>query len=432
KGDVSDWLDSGGTVDGLKKLVRAAPVKAEMLTIADDKHSSGPDTPSERKEPELRFYTPAQVAAVVSPETDWLVPGFLALGAITEIDGKIKAAGKTTLTLHMVRAVLDGEPFIGEPTRQAKVIYVTEQSRQTFGDALRLAGLGRRAEEMLVLFREDFHGTAWSDIVALCHQDGYGVVIFDTIGKLAGIREENSAGEWAVAMAPLQDLAASGRAVIVCRHDRKGGGEVGDSGRGSSQASGDVDIILALRRLEGNQPGNRRVIESLSRYRETPEKIVIELGSDGYIFVGTEEAVAAGDAKRFLSVVLGREFRQTDIGGLTTRQLEELGAKHEPPVKRWAILGALGVLQADGTIRRTGRGVAKDPYLYLPAESDSAESVETQTYSDRQTFDLREGAKPQGDAVPDASADDVDVWADALRVFGDEVEPDAVTWKGGA
>lgn len=55
-------------------------------------------------------------------------------------------------------------------------------------------------------------------------------------------------------MAPLQDAAHAGLTVIVCRHERKGGGDVGDSGRGSSATWGDVDIILQLRRPEGHQP----------------------------------------------------------------------------------------------------------------------------------------------------------------------------------
>lgn len=57
-------------------------------------------------------------------EPDWLVrPGLVAIGSITEIDGKIKAAGKSTLMLHMVHAVLSGQPFLGQPTRRTRVVY---------------------------------------------------------------------------------------------------------------------------------------------------------------------------------------------------------------------------------------------------------------------------------------------------------------------
>jgi AAA domain-containing protein/bifunctional DNA primase/polymerase-like protein len=335
----------------------------------------------------LRFYTPQELAALTLPSPDWLVRlGLAAIGSITEIDGKIKAAGKTTLILWMVRAVLDGAAFLGEPTRRARVLYVTEQSRQTFMDSLRLAGLAERGDELRILFREDFHGAAWPAIVAACRIDGYELVVIDTIGKLAGIREENSAGEWSAAMSPLQDLAASGRAVIVARHDRKSGGEVGDSGRGSSQASGDVDIILAIRRPEGHQPGNRRVIESLSRYRETPEKIVVELMADGYVLLGTAEAVAAAEADSFVSSAIGSEFRTNGIGPDLT-ELAALGDRQEPKVRRTNISAALARLYAAGQIERSGAGKKGDPYRYTPTNADSfrTQNVENESLNESET-----------------------------------------------
>ena len=333
----------------------------------------------------LRFYTPAELASITLPKPDWVVRlGLLARGAITEIDGKVKSAGKTTFLLYIIRCILDGTDFLGQPTRQSRVIYVTEQSRQTFADALRRAGLDQRGDELRILFREDIGAAAWPEVVVATRQDGYDVVVFDTIGKLAGIREENSAGEWAAAMSPLQDLAASGRAVIVARHDRKSGGDVGDSGRGSSQASGDVDIILALRRPEGHQPSNRRVIESLSRYPETPEKLVVELTEDGYVLLGTDEAVAVNDALGFVSAAIAAEYRQRSAG-LDMKALVEAGAKRQPVVKRTTIQAALDRLGRDGKIVRTGRGVAGDPYLYSPANRGSAESAETRDIYGRPT-----------------------------------------------
>jgi hypothetical protein len=335
----------------------------------------------------LRFYTPLELASLTPPKPDWIAhPGLLAIGAITEIDGKVKSAGKTTFLLDMIGSILDGADFLGRPTRQSRVIYVTEQSRQTLADALRRAGLDQRGDELRILFREDIGVTAWPDVVAATRQDGYDVVAFDTIGKLAGIREENSAGEWAAAMSPLQDLTASGRAVIVARHDRKSGGEVGDSGRGSSQASGDVDIILALRRPEGHQRTNRRVIESLSRYPETPEKLIVELTENGYVVLGTDEAVALNDALGFVSAAIEAEYRQRSAG-LDMKALVEAGAKRQPVVKRTTIQAALDRLGRDGKIVKTGGGVARDPFVYSPANQGSAESAETRDIDGRPTSD---------------------------------------------
>lgn len=351
----------------------------------------------------LPFYSPIELAGMTLAEMRWIVGlGLVGLGAITEIDGKIKAAGKTTLVLWMVRAILDGAEFLGADTVRSRVLIVTEQSRQTFMDALRRAGLDQRGDELRILFREDIGSAGWAAVVGACRVDGYDVVVFDTIGKLAGVRQENEAGEWAAAMAPLQDLAASGRAVIVLRHDRKGGGDVGDSGRGSSQASGDVDIILALRRPEGNQPSNRRVLESLSRYPETPEKIVVELTPTGYVLLGTDEAVAANDALGFVSAAIGSELRQTG-GGLTMKQLEELGRDRSPAVKRTAIQAAIDVLEQRGDIVRSGLGKPHHPYVFSAPDGVRAESAETQSSNGRQNFEP------------------VDLYAKAQEIFADDL-----------
>jgi 5S rRNA maturation endonuclease (ribonuclease M5) len=364
KGDVSDWLDAGHTADELKRLLNEAP----MWEPSDHL----PPAPSR-----LRFYTPVELATMTQPKPDWVVgPGLVAVGAITEIDGKIKAAGKTTLMLGMVGAILEGASFLGQPTRQARVVYVTEQTRQTFMDALRRAGLADRCDELRILFREDFGAATWPEIVAMVRQqDGYDVAVFDTIGKLARLRDENAASEWSDAMTPLQDLAASGRAVILGRHDRKSGGEVGESGRGSSQGSGDADIILALRRPEGNQPSNRRVLETLSRYPDTPEKMVVELTSDGYVLLGSDEAVALADAVDFVSDVIASEFWQTH-SGLSMSKLEELGKARSPKVPRSTIQAALDKLMSSGDATRSGAGKAHHPYVYT-YRSSSAENQET-------------------------------------------------------
>jgi hypothetical protein len=95
-----------------------------------------------------------------------------------------------------------------------------------------------------------------------------------TLPQWAGIHGdgENSAGEALAAMAPLQEAASQHHlAVVIARHERKSGGDVGNSGRGSSAFAGAVDIVLSLRRPEGNTRPTLRVIHALSRFDETPD-----------------------------------------------------------------------------------------------------------------------------------------------------------------
>jgi hypothetical protein len=281
----------------------------------------------------ISYRTPLEVAASTSEAPDWLVPGYVALGAITELDGKIKSSGKTTLLVELVRCILDGQPFLGQPTMTTKVTYVTEQQPAPFREALTRAGLLGRGNEVRIAFRADVAHLAWPEMVKRvtddARHDGYGLVVIDTLGKLAAIREENDAGEGGRVMTPIQDAAHAGLAVIVARHERKSGGEVGESGRGSSAISGDVDIILQLRRPEGNQPKTRRVIETLSRYTETPEKVVIELTDEGYVLLGDEEAVALADALKKASGLLGGEYDQKQYW--TIDELVEEGELNRQP-----------------------------------------------------------------------------------------------------
>ena len=73
--------------------------------------------------------------------------------------------------------------------------------------------------------------------------------------QFAGLKGdgENSATAVLVAMQPLQEAAARyNLAVVMVRHERKSGGEVGDAGRGSTAFAGAADIVVSIRRAEGN------------------------------------------------------------------------------------------------------------------------------------------------------------------------------------
>jgi len=100
-------------------------------------------------------------------------------------------------------------------------------------------------------------------------------------------------------MQPLQEVAATyNLAIIIVRHERKSGGQVGDSGRGSSAFAGAVDIIVSIRRVEGNIRPTIRELHALSRFDETPDVLVVELTEDdGYRALGDKAAVAESEAR---------------------------------------------------------------------------------------------------------------------------------------
>lgn len=63
----------------------------------------------------IRFRTAAEFAAEVPPDVPWAVRPWVAKGSVTEIVGPPKSAGKTTFVLAMLRAGIDGRPFLDAP-----------------------------------------------------------------------------------------------------------------------------------------------------------------------------------------------------------------------------------------------------------------------------------------------------------------------------
>lgn len=230
------------------------------------------------------WLTAVDLSETEDEEVTWFAHGLLGGGLITELDGKAKQAGKTTLLLALTHAVLHGEEFLGQPTTYSPIVYLTEQSGPSFKRNLSRAGLLDRTDLHILLWNRVV-GRKWGDIVqearARAREVGARVLIVDTLAQFSGIRgdDENKSGAAMDTMEPLQAATTDGLAVLTSRHDRKSGGEVGDSGRGSSAFAGAVDIVLHLQRLPGDQGGKerQRMLDGISRFEETPDKLLIEL-----------------------------------------------------------------------------------------------------------------------------------------------------------
>lgn len=364
-GDASDFVAAGQTVvDVLALLIRSAPLRVEHRAEGIRATSNAPAIHSAQgsiqtgAERILRFQTAREFAASMPAEIEWIAKPWVAVGAITGVDGKIKAAGKTTWVMYLSRATVDGRPFLGEPTRRTAVVYLTEQPRTSLLASLARADLLGRDDFTLLTWR-DSTAMAWPEVVAAavreCEARSAGLLVIDTLSRFAAIDGdgENDAGKADAAMAPLQIAAADGLAVIVVRHERKAGGDVGDSGRGSTAFGGATDIILAIRRTEAG--GNVRKIHALSRFDETPDALVIELTDAGYVVLGDDAAVAL----RAIQGKLRDSLPWDESRGLS---IQELVAKLD--ASRTTVQRAIDSLIEAGEVGRAGTGHKGDPYLY--------------------------------------------------------------------
>ncbi len=333
----------------------------QLLDEATPSPSEGPATAPSQTAGLLRFRTAREIAEATPERPEWISEPWAVAGGVTEISGKIKSAGKTTFTTNMCEAILNGKPFLGRPTTRTAILYLTEQADSSLREALRRANILDR-DDFAVLSYYDARHLSWPEIVeaSVVHARSIGarMIVVDTLPQWAGIRGEgeNSSGEALRAMEPLQAAAGiEGIAVVVVRHDRKSGGEVGDSARGSSAFGGAVDIVIQIQRNEGNSRPTIRVINALSRYDETPDQLVIELTEEGYISHGDKSAVATEEARASL-------IKAAPSTEETAKTVDDLAAVAD--VKRTTAHDTVKYLFEWGQLCRTGTGYRGSPYRY--------------------------------------------------------------------
>jgi hypothetical protein len=314
----------------------------------------------------MKFITAKELFELKPEPVEWVCKPWLAREAITELDGAPKSAGKTTFALAMCKAILTGGDFLGHPTARGRIVYLTEESGTSFRAALARAGI-KESEDFHILFWKETHGlrdgetSAWAKVVEeaveYAKTHGAAVLVVDTFAQFAKLTgdKENSSGDNLEAMLPLQKGRDEELAVLLIRHERKGGGPVGESGRGSNAMSGAVDIVLQLKRPEGSHPANHRKIDAISRFDETPSELTISLTEGEYQVLGESDAVAVPAAMKQILACL-------PLDGADALSMEQL--RERTGLARTTLQAALSQLQEDDAIHRLGSGKKGDAHRY--------------------------------------------------------------------
>ena len=356
KGDAVDWFDADGTMEELRRLAGEAP-EWEML--------SDPPLSEVWSERNGLWMTARETAEATPEHPEWIAYGYVAAGAVTEIDGRIKG-GKTTFVMALIAAVRKGRPFLGQPTTKTSVVYLTEQNEGSYREALRRAGL-LTADDVHILFWNRVQGVEWGEVVGMARvkasEVGARLLVVDTLAHWSGLRgdAENNSGAALEAVGPLLAAAADGLGVVVLRHERKSGGDVGDSARGSSAFGGAVDIVVQVSRSEGNARATLRKLTSLSRFDETPGEQMVELTETGeYVSHGDGAAVAHAEALAAVMVAV------PDREGLAAEEKDILDTTGIP---RATARRALDELIRDGKVVRVGAGIKGQPYRFWRPET---------------------------------------------------------------
>ena len=311
-----------------------------------------------------RFLTPGQINLIAPATPDWVVEPYAARGAITEIDGPAKH-GKSTFWLWVVGRLSRGERVLGFPTISTPVIYLSEQQPGTLRAIIeRVGGL---PENVHFLTWTDTIGYKFDKIMQIACEKAMavqaGMIVIDTAPPFMDLRgdAENNAGSVLEAMKPLQAAASRGLSVVMIRHERKGGGAVGESGRGSSAFAGAVDIIIQLRKPEGHHPESVRALNALSRYDETPPSLTIDWNGQEFVSLGNESAYKGRQAKdlalEFLPLSADRAIKADEL-------LTIINDSGTGTVARTSLRTALAELVNAGVVSKHGAGVKGQGITY--------------------------------------------------------------------
>ena len=314
-------------------------------------------------------------------EPPWLVHGMVARTLLTVLGGKPKV-GKSTLAFGMLKALAHGEPFLGEPTMQARSLLLTEERHLTLNEKRKAFALDD--DDVHVLMRHEADRD-WPAIIEqairYCLEHQLSILVVDTWDKWPDFYadSENNSGDVLTNLAPLHLAAGSDLAVLVLAHQRKAKGKHGEALRGSNAFAGAVDVILELDRATGEfgEQGGR-VLYGTSRLMGTPERLALTWDANTGVFVsGSYDAVQLDADRAKVTAALDEEERTRQeladrAGGMRTERL----------------LVILNALVDDRVAHRTGRGVRSHPHRWRLRVDEDVDP------SEHEQLDLESGEPP--------------------------------------
>jgi hypothetical protein len=347
----------------MKRTIDGIPVRP-FAPPAPPKPPSATDT--------KRIFKWMSELSAQSVEAKWLWHGYVARRAITLISAHPKA-GKTTMLKYLLRAFGGGvDTFLGQQVTAARVLYVTEEDETFWAERRDDLQIGDHVGVISQPFKLKPLMPQWTDFLKkvedAVYDHGFDLVVFDTMGKLWPVKEENNASEIDGALQPLWNFKdRCDTAVVLVHHLKKSGGDEFTGTRGSSSIAGFMDCLVELQRLRTDDTSSQRLIKATGRFgRDTPERKLIELLADGYHCLGDPDEKQTQATRKHpwhddLMDVLqeaGEDWSSYDdiADGIASRRGEQPRRNH--------LVAVLGRLFDGGEIERQGDGKKGNPYMY--------------------------------------------------------------------
>lgn len=240
---------------------------------------SAPDPNATVEVPEAKVGRLAQfVRDNVPPDPPWLVPGMIAPGSVTELNGREKS-GKGFFENYLIGALeREGETILGPSAHgPARTLIYTEEPEQSLKEKFDLFDIS----QAMVVYQWELGHLPWTEVVPWLTENAVRLecklIFIDNISAATQTTDEFGV-ELANKMRPLASKAKElDLAVLYDRHQRKQGGKVEDLSRGSTSLAGAVDVIVAMQK---DGKGRERKLTSWGRLMATNWEKQVELHED--------------------------------------------------------------------------------------------------------------------------------------------------------
>jgi hypothetical protein len=337
KGDVSDYIDAGGTVEGLNAIMADAP--EWIPATSQDK--------AKTKTTRFNFTTLDDLLSEPEEQTAFIWERTLPRGGFSICAAKPKV-GKSTFARNLAVAVSRGAEFFGRATAQGKVIYLCLEEKRA-EVAAHFRRMGASSKDILIHTGRT-PDDALEALEAAIEEHAPVLVIIDPLSRIVRASDFNSYAEVTRALEPLIDLArARDCHILALHHNGKGEREGGDALLGSTGFFGAVDTLLTMKRRE-----RVRTLETMQRYGEDMPETVVHLDTESGL------VTAGGD----LSSLQIEDHKTKVLEALGDEALTESEVRERASGNQSLIAKALRLLCESGNVQRTGKGKRGDPYRY--------------------------------------------------------------------
>lgn len=275
--------------------------------------------------------------------------------------------GKSTFAALYAHAKATGGSFLGQDFEESTVLYVAPD--ENWRDVVRRFRSFGTPGDKLHVWRDQEHTVA--RIAARVREIGAGLVVLDTLLRVAGISDENDNAEWDRWFGDAREHAHESEAVwFGIHHDRKSGGMDGEGIRGASAIFGSVDVAISLQKSD--ESPHRRILRVEGTRLDHAEPLVVELDEEEarYDAVGEQHVVsiledAALERLRDVLTDVGRPVLEIHDA------LQQRFPESEGDVPQSTVRNRLERLRSAGLATRHGDGGKRDPYRYTLSSSDS-------------------------------------------------------------